>query len=1024
MSVKLTAKLSILFLAMTFLSMLLISVLGYRAAVNALKLEIFHDLKLVAEGKEAEILEYLESKRVRAIDFASNRFLAQEVERILALQNKDARKKATRTLNAYLRDIKKPIDADIREVRVLDLNGSIIASSDESRVGSENDADQPFFVHGKDKAFIQPPSLHERNGERLLILPIATPIRSARNNAVIGVLMNAYTVQTIQSILTGTRNRKLGNITEVENDTALEIQLINNRGQLVASTQTLAVTNGSREIRTDPVARCLNSSEELNAEWVDYKGRAVWGASSCIHVEKDWKSVLVVKKEKDSALVPIIRLRNNSILFGGAVLFLAALVSLLAARRVTKPIEDLHRGTEIIGSGNLDYKLATNAKDEIGQLSRAFDRMTENLKAVTASRDDLNREIEERIQAEESLRQSEERYRKLFETTKDGLFLLKSGEMRIINSNPAATDILGYDKNELNGKRLQEVGVFTDEEEYSRAVQDMHHHGYSRVENVLVAKKNGDTILADIMIVNRTDVVQCNIRDFTERRKTEELLANILENVDEGFLVVDREYRIITANRAYGEMQKAVPDEILGRCCYEVSHQNNKPCYQSGEECAAARTFETGTPHAVLHTHHDKHGKPMEIEMKAFPIKDAAGKVSAVIETLIDVTEKRRLEEQLLQSQKMEAVGQLAGGLAHDFNNILSAIIGYGHMTLLKMPKGDPLRLNIGHILESADRAAALTQSLLAFGRKRITDRKPIDLNMILANVEKFLVRVIGEDIEVRLSLAEDALTVMADAGQLEQVFMNLATNARDAMPRGGSFTIGTALVEMDSQFVTTYGYGSPGTYAMVSATDSGVGMNEEIKQKIFEPFFTTKEVGKGTGLGLAMVYGIIRQHEGFINVYSEPDKGTTFRLYFPLIQSATAEEQKAVEVPYPKGGTETILLAEDDAQLRKLCVTILEQMGYTVIAAKDGEEAVTKFMEQKDRIRLLLFDIIMPKKNGKEAYDEIKKIKPSVPVVFVSGYAPEIIRQKALIDEGESIITKPVSPQVLLKKVREMLDT
>jgi CheY-like chemotaxis protein len=293
----------------------------------------------------------------------------------------------------------------------------------------------------------------------------------------------------------------------------------------------------------------------------------------------------------------------------------------------------------------------------------------------------------------------------------------------------------------------------------------------------------------------------------------------------------------------------------------------------------------------------------------------------------------------------------------------------------------------------------------------------------MLKKVEKFLVRVIGEDVAVHLVLDEGAPTILADAGQLEQVLMNLATNARDAMPNGGLFTIETSIMEVDSGFVTTHGYGKPGSYVMISVTDTGIGMNEETREKIFEPFFTTKEVGKGTGLGLAMVYGILKQNEGFINVYSEPGKGTTFRIYLPLITAAAEEGQREIEAEYPKGGTETILVAEDDPSLRKLTVLVLEQMGYTVIIANDGEEAVTKCIENKDRIELLLFDIIMPKKSGKEAYDEIRKVMPNVPVLFASGYSPVMLQEKALIEDGAALVYKPLSPQTLLKKVRAMLD-
>ena len=387
-----------------------------------------------------------------------------------------------------------------------------------------------------------------------------------------------------------------------------------------------------------------------------------------------------------------------------------------------------------------------------------------------------------------------------------------------------------------------------------------------------------------------------------------------------------------------------------------------------------------------------------------------------------DITDKQKLEDQLRQSQKMESIGTLAGGIAHDFNNILAAIIGYGHIVLMKMAKDDPQRVNIEHMLEAGDRAARLTQSLLLFSRKQISERKPVDLNEIIRTVDKFLKRVIGEDVECRTSLFVETLPISGDAHQLEQVLMNLATNARDAMSTGGIFIIATEQVRLDEAFITIHGYGKPGIYGLITVSDTGKGMDAVTRKHIFEPFFTTKEVGKGTGLGLAIAYGIIKQHEGFINVYSEPGRGTSFKIYLPLISAGVEEENKLVE-EHPRGGTETILLAEDDETIRTMTKAILEDFGYTVIAAVDGQDVVNKYKENKDRIKLLLFDIIMPKKTGKEAYDEIRAIQPDIKIVFQSGYAPDLVRQKLLLEDTMPVVFKPVTPMMLLKQVRSVLD-
>lgn len=405
-------------------------------------------------------------------------------------------------------------------------------------------------------------------------------------------------------------------------------------------------------------------------------------------------------------------------------------------------------------------------------------------------------------------------------------------------------------------------------------------------------------------------------------------------------------------------------------------------------------------------------------------VRDDLGQPHYFISVLEDITEQAKLKAQLLQAQKMEAVGQLAGGVAHDFNNILTAIIGYGNLALMKMAEDDPQRLNIKNMLEGANKAAHLTKELLLFSRKQISERKPVDLNKVITNVEKFLKRVIGEDINYKTILSEQPIQVLADSHQLEQVLMNLVTNARDAMPEGGNVTVMTEKIKLNKDFTSAHGYGKAGTYVMVTVADSGHGMDEEMRQRIFEPFFTTKEVGKGTGLGLAVVYGIIKQHDGFINVYSEPGKGTTFKIYLPVIASMVREEETVVrKEEAPARGTETVLVAEDDEILRKLSRTVLTEFGYTVIEAVDGEDAVNKFMENKDKIQILLFDLIMPKMNGKDAFDEIRKITPDMKVIFASGYAPDIARQKMLLEDSAHILFKPMSPHELLRTLRSVLD-
>lgn len=389
---------------------------------------------------------------------------------------------------------------------------------------------------------------------------------------------------------------------------------------------------------------------------------------------------------------------------------------------------------------------------------------------------------------------------------------------------------------------------------------------------------------------------------------------------------------------------------------------------------------------------------------------------------MIDITEHKRLLEQLQHSQKMEAVGQLVGGIAHDFNNVLTAIVGFATLLQLKIEKDSPLRDYAGQILEVSDRAANLTRSLLTFSRRQILNPRPLILHQIIEAIATLLIRIIRENIEIKTILIEDPLTIMADAGQIGQVLINLATNAQDAMPDGGRLTIETGITKIDESFIKAHGYGKTGTYALISVLDTGIGMDEKTRERIFEPFFTTKEAGKGTGLGLAIVYGIVKEHNGYITVYSETGKGATFKIYLPLVV-AEVGEVKSVEDIAPIGGTETILLAEDDINVRNLTRIVLEEHGYAVIAASDGQEAVDRFKENKDKIHLSLLDVIMPKKNGKEVHDEIKKISPDTKALFMSGYTAGVIKKKKVVEEGLNIIFKPISPVELLRKIREVLE-
>jgi PAS domain S-box-containing protein len=529
-----------------------------------------------------------------------------------------------------------------------------------------------------------------------------------------------------------------------------------------------------------------------------------------------------------------------------------------------------------------------------------------------------------------------------------------------------------------------------------------------------------------------TGAVRCflsMIYDITDRKQAEERLVRseeefrklsmefhgLLDAIPDSLMLLDRDLKLLWVNKSSIESLSLTSDTISDQFCYGLWHNRSTPC----DPCPAMHSFATGKSRNETITRPD--GSIWDI--RTVPLTDEQGKVVNVIEVSRDVTEHRKLEEQLRQSQKMESVGTLAGGIAHDFNNILTAIIGYGQLSIMNMQEDNPLRHNIDCMLQGADRAANLTRELLMFSRKQAIDKKPSNLNEVVARVKKFLEKVIGEDIALQTILHESPIMVLADDHQLEQVMMNLATNARDSMVGGGALTVTTGTALLDSDFVSAQGYGNPGDYALLTFEDTGLGMDEATKERVFEPFFTTKEVGKGTGLGLAVTYGIIMQHDGYIVLHSQQGIGTTFRIYLPLVPSEAGEEPQKLLEEAPAGGTETILLAEDDEAVRVLTKRLLTESGYKVIEAVDGADAVRRFSGSKENIDLLLFDLIMPKMNGKEAFDEINRVRPEIKVIFSSGYAPETIRQKAALTDGANLITKPVSPTELLRKVRLVLD-
>jgi PAS domain S-box-containing protein len=489
----------------------------------------------------------------------------------------------------------------------------------------------------------------------------------------------------------------------------------------------------------------------------------------------------------------------------------------------------------------------------------------------------------------------------------------------------------------------------------------------------------------------------------------------VVENSLAGFYVIqDGLFRFV--NRRFCEISGYGYDEVVNTIPYmDLIHPDER-----------ARLAENAEKHLKGDNDYLEHDfKVIRKDGKVLLVKVFGGSLSyagrpAFCGMFIDITREKMMESQLRQAQKMEAIGTLAGGIAHDFNNILTALIGYGTLLQNKMEATNPLRLYADQVLSASHKAVNLTQSLLAFSRKRPLTLKPVDINTIVKGTEKLLKRLITEDIDLETHLAESKLVALADPTQIDQILFNLATNARDAMPRGGTLRIETETVTLDHSFILTHGFGERGRYVRLSVSDTGVGMHKETQEKIFDPFFTTKEVGRGTGLGLSTVYGIVKQHNGYITVTSERYKGTSFHIYLPSINIETQEEQPSTRDV--RGGRETILVAEDSEEVRNFVREILCQHGYTVVEAVDGDDAITKF-EQHKGVDLVILDSIMPNLNGREAYDVIRSSEPATKFLFMSGYTSDIVLEKGIAGKEFDFLPKPLSPNELLEKIREILD-
>jgi two-component system cell cycle sensor histidine kinase/response regulator CckA len=642
-------------------------------------------------------------------------------------------------------------------------------------------------------------------------------------------------------------------------------------------------------------------------------------------------------------------------------------------------------------------------------------------------------DITERKEIEEALQRQQTELRVLFDLT-PAMICFKDTENNILRVNKRLAEIIGKSVEEIEGKSSADLHseeaakFYLDDLEVIRSrapklgiietIRDREGKElWVQTDKVPVCNKDGEVIGI---------VVMC--QDITERKIAEEalrLLSSAVMQSKEAILITDAELdlpgpRIVFVNPAFTEMTGYTAEEVFAKTPRIFQGPRTDKTVLS----RLRRNLERGEVFVGEAINYRKDGQEFDLEWQITPIRDAAGVITHFLAIQRNITARKRFEAQLFQSQKMETVGKLAGGVAHEFNSILTAIIGQSELLLGDLPARSPYAKSAAEISKAAARAAILTRQLLAYGRKQVLQPEILDLNRVMASMQGVFLHLMGSDVDMQIIPASGLQAVKADAGQIEQVVMNMAINARDAMPNGGKLTLETANVSFDQESMADNPELKPGDYVMLAITDTGKGMSADMKARIFEPFFSTKDVGHGIGLGLSTCYGIIKQSGGHISVYSELARGATFKIYLPQVEQPKKKPLHRPDSPDLPRGTETILLVEDDPALREMAATLLRRLGYTVLPAADGIEALS-MKQQRDvgHIDVLFTDVVMPHMSGKELSERMKALYPQTRILFTSGYTENSMLRQGVLNKGLALLEKPFTPSALAHKLREVLD-
>jgi len=630
----------------------------------------------------------------------------------------------------------------------------------------------------------------------------------------------------------------------------------------------------------------------------------------------------------------------------------------------------------------------------------------------------------------EALRAMERKFSKAFRSAPDSMTISTMTEGRYLAVNDRFLELFGLEREEVIGRTALELGIWVIPEDRVAFVEHLQMHGRVRDREALFCSKSGEEIQvqisAETVELGRVQCLVAGVRDITERKRAEDALRRSESRYRE--LVQGAAYGIYRTN-VVGRILYANPAlvKILGYDSVgELLRLNTgRDVWASAEERAVV-TEEARRNGGMVGTEVQwkrRDGSLITVRLSTRQVPDEAGALEEFESIVEDVTDRRLLEEQFRQAQKMEAVGRLAAGVAHDFNNLLTVIHGYNDMALLGLEENHPVRSELMEVQNAASRATDLTRQLLAFSRQQALELKLVDVNAVVENMQKMLGRILGEDIHLQVALSPELGCVFADSGQLEQVIMNLAVNAKDAMPKGGELIVETANVDLDEDYVRRNRGSKPGRYVRLRVRDTGVGMDDRTRSRIFEPFFTTKELGKGTGLGLATVYGVVKQSGGYIAVESEVGNGTAFEIHLPFVPCGGLGCEPEVRRDVVLQGTETVLLIEDEETLCSLSSGFLRQHGYHVLAAGNGSEAIGILKQHAGTIHLVVTDVVMPGMNGKELANRLVQLRPEVRVLFMSGYTSDTLREHGICHQQVPVLNKPFTREALARRVRQVLD-